>query len=228
MMDAFILAAGRGERLRPLTDITPKPLVKVAGKPLIVHHILNLREAGFSRIIINVSWLAEKIIDALGDGSRFGVSLVYSREPGSPLETAGGIINALPLIKSERFVAVNADIWCDPPFDQVLVIPGEQAGLLLVENPAHHSRGDYGLEDNWLVWPDQSSNVLTFSGISWFSRNLFENRPKKILPLRDVIAETIDRGTVGGRIFAGRWIDIGTLERLKEAERITCGDVTPR
>jgi MurNAc alpha-1-phosphate uridylyltransferase len=208
-MKAMILAAGRGERLRPLTDTTPKPLLEVRGKPLIVHHLEALARAGFTEIVINLSWLGEQIRARLGDGADFGVSIAYSEEVEA-LETAGGIQQALPLL-GERFIAVNADVYCDYDFAH-LRARDSLAHLVLVDNPDHHPAGDFGLEGATVS--NDGSPRYTFSGIAQYQRRFFADlAPGKqaLAPLFRVAAE---RDQVSGELFRGEWVDIGTAERL--------------
>jgi MurNAc alpha-1-phosphate uridylyltransferase len=215
-MKAMILAAGRGERLRPLTDKTPKPLIKVAGKSLIEYHLENLAHAGFKDIIINTAWLAEKIHDQLGDGASYGVSISYSDE-GTALETAGGIIKALPQLGDDPFVVVNGDIWCDYDFSRLPELePGKQAHLLLVDNPDHNPTGDFALENSLIR--NTGNTMYTFSGIGIYTPAFFANQPKGALPLAPIIRSKSDNDMVSGEHHPGRWTDVGTVERLDELE----------
>lgn len=215
-MKAMILAAGRGERLRPLTDTLPKPLVKIAGKSLIEYHIKNLADAGFREIIINTAWLAQKIHQQLGDGSKYGVSITYSDE-GEALETAGGIINALPLLGDEAFIVVNGDIWCDFNFSTLPELAaGMQAHLVLVKNPPHNLKGDFALQNNLIK--NTGEPMTTYSGIGIFSTIFFSSQKKGISPLAPIIREKCERNLVSGQYHAGRWTDVGSLERLQQLE----------
>lgn len=215
-MKVMILAAGRGERLRPLTDEIPKPLIKVAGKALIEYHLDNLAKAGFHDIIINTAWLAEKLHTELGDGSRYGVTIQYSDE-GKALETAGGIINALPLLGDEPFLVVNGDIWCDFDYSS---LPGLQANiqahLVLVDNPQHNQQGDFAL-DNHLI-ANTGSSMYTFSGIGIYSARFFAEQQPGALPLAPIIRNKCTKNLVSGQHYAGLWTDVGTVERLQELE----------
>lgn len=216
-MHAMILAAGRGERMRPLTDHTPKPLLELAGKPLIVHQIERLRRAGFTDLVINTSWLGEQIEQSLGDGRSLGVTIQWSREPDPPLETAGGIVRALPLLGDEPFLVVNGDIWCDLPLDRFSPFqPRAQAHLVLIDNPAHNPDGDFGLDDDGVIRAD--GNRKTFSGIGVYDPALFADLAPGHRRLRPVLDEAIERGAVTGEHYEGRWVDIGTPERLAELE----------
>jgi MurNAc alpha-1-phosphate uridylyltransferase len=209
-MKAMILAAGRGERLRPLTDTTPKPLLQIAGKPLIAYHLEALARAGFSEVVINISWLGEQIRARLGDGAAFGLSIEYSEEPAA-LETAGGIVQALPLL-GERFVVVNADIFTDYDFSRLRAIDSP-AHLVLVDNPDHHAGGDFSLQGT-TVGDDQSGRH-TFSGISQYHRDFFAELPHGKQALAPLLHAAIARGRVSGELFQGTWVDIGTAERLQ-------------
>lgn len=216
-MKAMILAAGRGERMRPLTDKIPKPLIKIHSKALIVWHIEKLSYLGFSEIVINIAYLGEKIISFLGDGSKWGVSLLYSDERGSgALESAGGIIKALPLLGNDTFLVVNGDIWCDYEFESDFDLGSDLAHLILVPNPLHNIAGDFAIEHNRAL---NSADVkYTFSGIGYYSPELFSTSLEEKLPLAPVLRKAIDEKRVGASIYEGVWHDIGTPERLSEAE----------
>jgi len=209
-MKAMILAAGRGERLRPLTDTTPKPLLQVDGKALIEYHLEALVRAGFDEVVINLSWLGEQIRDRLGDGTAYGLSIEYSEEP-TALETAGGIVQALPLL-GERFVVVNADIFTDYDFTRLRTIDS-LAHLVLVDNPDHHARGDFSLQGT-TVGNDEKGRH-TFSGISLYHRDFFTELPTGKQALAPLLRAAIAKGQVSGELFQGKWIDIGTAERLQ-------------
>ena len=222
-MHAMILAAGRGERMRPLTDTLPKPLIPVAGKPLIQWHIEKLAAAGIHEIVINHAWLGERLEDTLRDGRQFGVNIRYSAEAVA-LETAGGIATALPLLGTAPFLVMNGDIWCDwqpaQAFDiaRSLTDSTKEAWLLLVPNPDHHPNGDFGLTASGLV-SEQTHNKHTFAGIGVYQPSLFgqtpANKPAKLAPL---LREAMARQTVCGQLHAGAWIDVGTPERLNTLE----------
>ncbi|MGB9128140.1 MAG: nucleotidyltransferase family protein [Thiobacillus sp.] len=220
----MILAAGRGERMRPLTDHTPKPLLAVGGKPLIVWHIERLHAAGFTHIVINHAHLGEQIEAALGNGAAFGVSIEYSREV-SALETAGGIATALPLIDAEVFAVVNGDIYCEYDFSRLaepmarLAAGHDQAHLVLVDNPPHHPQGDFVLDAGRVHNPDSPLSALhsrlTFSGIGVYHRALFAHTPAgEKAPLAPLLRRAIDAGRASGEHYAGRWEDVGTPARL--------------
>ncbi|MDP3420037.1 MAG: nucleotidyltransferase family protein [Thiobacillus sp.] len=221
----MILAAGRGERMRPLTDNTPKPLLVVGGKPLIVWHIERLRAAGFDRIVINHAHLGQQIEDALGNGAAFGVTIAYSRE-GSALETAGGIATALPLIGVDVFPVVNGDIFCEYDFSRLaepmarLAAGQDQAHLVLIDNPPHHPQGDFVLDGGRLTTADTPSPArLTFSGIGVYHRALFTGTPAgEKAPLAPLLRQAIDAGRASGEHFGGRWVDVGTPERLQQLD----------
>jgi MurNAc alpha-1-phosphate uridylyltransferase len=213
-MKAMILAAGRGERMRPLTDHTPKPLLLVAGKPIIVHTINQLVTAGFTDIVINHAHLGEQIEAALGNGHTLGASIRYSPEGEQALETAGGIINALPLLGDEAFLVVNGDIATDFDFASLKNVRVDLAHLVLVANPEHHAQGDFGLDSNGLV-DEQATEQLTFSGIGLYSPKLFNNLPAGSRKLGPLLRQAIAQQRVSGQKFAGFWLDIGTPERLQ-------------
>ena len=213
-MRAMILAAGRGKRLRPLTDKTPKPLIRVAGKSLIEYHLENLAHAGFKDIVINTAWLAEKIHEQLGDGSAYGVSIEYSDE-GTALETAGGIIKALPLLGEDPFLVVNGDIWCDYDFSRLPELEsGKQAHLLLVDNPDHNPAGDFALDSGLIR--NTGNTMYTFSGIGIYRPAFFAGQSEGALPLAPIIRSKCESNMVSGEYHPGRWTDVGTVERLDE------------
>lgn len=214
----MILAAGRGERMRPLTDSVPKPLLKVAGKPLIVYHIERLAAAGFREIIVNIAHLGQMIPEALGDGSEWGVKLLYSdeRQEGA-LESAGGIIKALPLVDGENFLVVNGDVWTDYPFDPNVDMGGNLAHLILVPNPEHNPEGDFGLADNTAL--SDADTKYTFSGIGYYAPELFAGLPYGRHALGPLLREKMLSGRVGAELYVGIWRDIGTPERLEYLNR---------
>jgi MurNAc alpha-1-phosphate uridylyltransferase len=231
-MRAMILAAGRGERMRPLTDHTPKPLLEVHGKPLIVWHIERLVAAGIREIIINHAWLGEQIEQRLGDGDRFNARLSYSPE-SIALETAGGIAQALDFFGGSAFIVVNGDIWCDwdpglaPSIAAAMQKHAALASLVLVDNPAHHPKGDFELTAAGLV-QDASQrdghSTLTFSGIGIYHPALFAALPKGVpAPLAPLLRASMPFGQVIGRRHAGNWVDVGTPQRLAELNQ--CRDL---
>jgi MurNAc alpha-1-phosphate uridylyltransferase len=213
-MKAMILAAGRGERMRPLTDHTPKPLLKVSGKPLIEHTIRQLVTAGITDIVINHAHLGQHIENALGDGSRFGANLRYSPEGEQALETAGGIINALPLLGSEVFLVVNGDIATDFSYVELSKLKVDLAHLILVDNPEHHAKGDFGLANDGLVV--ESGEQFTFSGIGLYRAELFKDTPPGIRKLGPLLRQAMANRRVTGQKYSGFWMDIGTPERLQQ------------
>lgn len=211
-MKAMILAAGRGERMRPLTDHTPKPLLKVAGKALIEYHLENIRQAGMKEVVINHAWLGEQIESCLGDGSRFGLTIEYSRE-GEALETAGGIQKALPLLGDAPFIAINGDIWTDYSLASLPAAPQGLAHLVLVENPPQHPQGDFMLQDGYLK--PEGDHCLTFSGIGLYRPALFAGLKPGVAPLAPLLREAMSRQEISGEHHTGQWFDIGTPERLQ-------------
>ena len=213
----MILAAGRGDRLRPLTDDTPKPLIEVAGKSLIEYHLINLAAAGFKEIIINTAWLAEKIHQQLGNGERYGVSIQYSDEE-TALETAGGIINALPLLGGDPFLVVNGDIWCDFDFTTLPKLnDSAQAHLVLVNNPLHNQDGDFALQGDLIK--NTGDLMLTFSGIGIYSPDFFTEQSSGSVPLAPIIRKKCDYDLVSGQFYDGSWTDVGTIQRLHNLEK---------
>jgi MurNAc alpha-1-phosphate uridylyltransferase len=218
----MILAAGRGERMRPLTDHTPKPLLQVGGKPLIVWHIERLHAAGFTHIVINHAHLGQQIEDTLGNGAGLGVSIEYSREV-SALETAGGVATALPLIAAEVFAVVNGDIYCEYDFSRLaeplarLAAGHDQVHLVLVDNPPHHPQGDFVLDAGRVIASPLTAHPsrLTFSGIGVYHRALFAHTAAgEKAPLAPLLRLAIDAGRCSGEHYAGRWEDVGTPARL--------------
>ena len=213
----MILAAGRGERMRPLSDTVPKPLLEAGSKPLIVHLIEQLVRAGLPDMVINHSHLGEKISAYLGDGHRYGASIVYSHEAGGGLETGGGIFKALPLIDSDPFVVVNGDIWTDFPFDRLPSRLEGLAHLVLVDNPPQHPAGDFSLRDG-RVW-DEGEPRLTFSGIGVYARGLFDGCHPGKFPLAPLLRDAMRQGKVSGEHYTGRWQDVGTPLRLEALDQ---------
>lgn len=216
MPSAMILSAGRGERLRPLTDTTPKALLEVAGEPLIVRHLRALREAGIKDVVINLSHLGEQIRDALGDGNKFGVRIRYSPEPTPPLETGGGIHQALPLLGPDPFWVVNADVCTDYQFSALSLADSDDAHLVLVDNPPHHLEGDFHLKDDRVR--EQPGTRLTFAGIGFYRPRLFDACEPGCFPLAPLLRAAIRDGRASGEHYRGLWTDIGTAERLAEAQ----------
>lgn len=211
---AMILAAGRGERMRPLTDRVPKPLLPVAGKPLIQYHVEALARAGVRQLVVNHAHLGEQLVAFLGDGSRWGVSITYSPEPSGALETGGGIFQALPLLGSEPFWVVNGDVWSDYSFLPQSLTLDALAHLVMVDNPAHNPRGDFVLTDTGLL-TDGDGKRLTYSGIGVFRAALFSNCTPGAFPLAPLLRQAMAEGRVTGKHYTGRWLDIGTPERLR-------------
>jgi len=218
----MILAAGAGERMRPLTNHTPKPLLRVAGVPLIEHHISRLADAGIGEIVINVSHLADQIIDYCGDGRRWGVSISYSPE-SLALETAGGIINAMSLLGSKPFMVVNGDIWTDYPFAKLvqreLSSADWEAHLILVDNPPQHPLGDFTLDSNGHMRLKEAGDMgHTYAGLGLYTGNFFSAAAAGKLALRPLLDSAISRGMVSGEYYGGEWVDVGTPQRLKELD----------
>lgn len=224
MMKAMILAAGKGERLRPLTLHTPKPLIRAGGVPLIEYHLKALAAAGFDDIVINHAWLGEQIETHLGDGSRFGVTIRYSAE-GEPLETGGGILQALALLGSEPFVVVNGDVWTDYDFAALRQAHQGLAHLVLVDNPAHHPEGDFSLSEGEVRDVPAVGQRLTYSGLAVLSPRLFEGCQPGAFKLAPLLRNAMALGQVSGEHFQGRWVDVGTHERLAEVQQLLRGSL---
>lgn len=212
----MILAAGRGERMRPLTDDTPKPLLRCAGAALIDRHLAALAAAGFREVVVNLAWLGARIRSHVGDGSAWGLRVNYSDEGAHALETAGGIVRALPLLGDAPFVVVNGDIVTDYPFARLALAPGELARIVLVDNPPHRQDGDFALEAGRVA--AMGDRRLTFSGIGVYHPDLFAGLADGPAPLAPVLRAAMERGRVGGEHYRGLWMDIGTPERLAAAE----------
>lgn len=225
----MILAAGRGQRMMPLTADCPKPLLPVNGKPLIVYHIENLVAAGITEIVINHAWLGKKIEQQLADGSQFGASIEYSAETDGGLETAGGIVKALPLLAfdNEPFIVINGDIWTD--YDLSLLKSrslGNCLGhLVLVNNPQHNPRGDFILGDNGLVESKHSvkDQTYTFSGIGLYSLQLFTGLEPAKIPLAPILRQYMMTQQISGELYQGCWTDVGTPQRLEQIEQAIRG-----
>jgi MurNAc alpha-1-phosphate uridylyltransferase len=219
-MKAMLLAAGRGERLRPLTDAVPKALVEAGGKPLIAWHLERLARAGFREAVINVSHLGERIIERIGDGRRYGLRLHYSRER-ERLETAGGIANALPLLGAEPFLLVNADVYCECDFSRLRKVElGERlAHLVLVPNPPHRAKGDFSLRAGSVG--DEAAPRYTYAGVAVMAPALLAPvKPGEKAPLAPLLYDAAARGRLGGELYEGLWQDVGTVERLAELEGV--------
>lgn len=218
-MKAMILAAGRGERLRPLTDTTPKPLLTVGKKSLIEYHLENLAKAGITQIIVNTAWLAKEIHHRLGDGGRYGVNITYSDEVEA-LETAGGIIQALPLLGNEPFLVVNGDIFTDFDFSSLEPLDTTmQAHLILVPNPEHHQQGDFAISHS-LLSNQQPANRYTYSGIGIYSPPFFSDHKVGKLALAPLLRNKAENGCVSAQLYNGKWTDVGSIERLLSLRNI--------
>jgi MurNAc alpha-1-phosphate uridylyltransferase len=219
-MKAMLLAAGRGERLRPLTDTLPKALVEAGGKPLIAWHLERLARAGIREAVINISHLGERIVERLGDGARFGLRLHYSRER-ERLETAGGIAKALELLGRAPFLLVNADVYCECDFARLMSVQLGQrlAHLVLVPNPAHRPKGDFSLAGGRIG--DAATPRYTYAGVALVAPKLVESvKPGEKAPLAPLLYDAAARGLLGGELYEGLWQDVGTVQRLAELERL--------
>jgi MurNAc alpha-1-phosphate uridylyltransferase len=216
-MKAMILAAGRGERLRPLTLQMPKPLLRVRGQPLIARHLAALARAGVREVVINLSWLGEQIRAALGDGAGFGVRIHYSDEGPEPLETGGGIFHALPLLGPDPFLLVNGDIFTDLDPGSLALEPDALGHLVLVPNPTHHPRGDFALLDGRIAAAGEPR--YTYAGLGVIHPELFAGCRAERFPLLPLLQRAIAQGRLYGELYTGRWTDVGTAERLAALER---------
>jgi MurNAc alpha-1-phosphate uridylyltransferase len=214
----MILSAGRGERLRPLTDHSPKPLLMVGNKPLLQYHIEALAIAGITELVINHALMGEMIEDYFGDGHAFKVDISYSVEGSEPLETGGGILHALPLLGEKPFIVVNADVWTDYDFSSLPEEPEGLAHLVLVRNPPHHAQGDFTLQGNKVK--DVGQDSYTYSGIGVYQQALFADMEEGTFPLAPLLRTAIQKNLVSGEFYAGTWLDIGTEERLDVANNM--------
>ena len=215
-MKTMILAAGYGKRLRPLTDHTPKPLVEIGGKPLVVHHLEKLAAAGFNEIIINLGHLGSKIPEVLGDGSSWGISIAYSDEGADPLETGGGLTKALPLLGQDLFLVVNGDVWCDLDFATIpkALPPGDDALLYLVPQPEWRERGDFALSKEGRVTESENPDLL-FTGIALYHPRILDGAKVEKFSIVPRLKAAIAGNRVGGILHEGAWDDVGTPERLE-------------
>ena len=220
----MILAAGRGERLRPLTDRLPKPLIKIGDRCLIEHHLVALAQAGVDQVVINLDHLGDMIESHIGDGKRYGLSVTYSHEPEGALETGGGIRQALRLITADPFVVLNGDIWTDLQLDSLPDGIDGQGHLLLVDNPVHNSAGDFHLLGQKVLNQSVGDSIsLTYSGIGIYRHSLFNDSPRKRFSLADLLRQAADGDQLSGQYFPGQWIDVGTVDRLSEARHLAIG-----
>ncbi len=209
----MLLAAGRGERLRPITDTLPKPLVEVAGKPLIAYHLEALARSGVREVIVNLSWLGGLIRAALEEGDRYGLRITYSEEGPEPLETGGGIFKALPLLGPEPFLVVNADIWTDMEFSRNLPLEHDaHARIVLAPNPSHHPQGDFGVENGLVV--ERPSDRFTYTGVGLYRPEFFAGCQPGKFPMLPLLRRAIAARRLRGEVFHGRWCDAGSPERL--------------
>ena len=215
-MKAMLLAAGRGERLRPITDTLPKALVEVRGKSLIEHHLGALAKAGVRSVVVNLGWHGEQIAERLGSGERFGMTVTYSPEGENILETGGGIVRALPLLGDEPFLVVNADVFTDMPYDP-RPLDDADGHLVLVPKPAYRPYGDFALEDGRVS--NAEDRPYTFSGVAMYRPSMFANLEAGRFPLAPLLRDTADSGRLTGEVWNGMWEDVGTPERLAEVNQ---------
>ncbi len=208
----MVLAAGRGERMRPITDTLPKPLVPVAGKPLIGYHLERLAHAGINEVVINLSWLGERIRAALGDGRDYGLSISYSEEGPVPLETGGGIFKALPVLGPGPFLVVNGDTWSDIDYGHLALEDGALGRIVLVPNPTHNLRGDFGIEGDVVV--ERDTDRFTYSGVGVYHPEFFDGCSPGRFPMLPLLKRAIAARALRGELHRGEWCDVGTPERL--------------
>jgi N-acetyl-alpha-D-muramate 1-phosphate uridylyltransferase len=217
---AMILAAGRGERMRPLTDSLPKPLLRIAGKPLLQYHLEAVRAAGIRDVVINLAWQGEKISEYFGDGAHFGLSIEYSEEQPKALETAGGIFRALPRLRPAPFIVINGDIFCDFPLATLAIGAGDWAHLVLAPNPPQHPQGDFGCAAGRAL--QDAPQRFTFSGIAIYREEFFADCVDGAFPLKPLLVRAMQQGRCSAEVYAGVWEDVGTPERLATLDaRIT-------
>lgn len=214
----MILSAGRGERMRPLTDTLPKALIPVSGKPLIEYHLAALVKAGVTDVVVNLAWLGGQIRAALGDGSRYGVHIEYSDEGAAALETGGGIVRALKLLGPEPFWVINGDVLTDYAFTESQLAAGDLARLILVPNPAHNPAGDFGIAAGRVV--NQAGQLYTYSGTGLFHPDLFAGLQPEAFPLAPLLRQAADENLLAAELYEGSWLDVGTPERLQQAEAL--------
>ena len=212
----MVLAAGRGERLRPLTDEVPKCLVEVQGRSLLERHLANIRAAGIRTVVINLGWLGEKIVERVGSGRRFGLNVLYSQEGDNILETGGGINNALPLLGNEAFLAVNADIFTDMPVPQLELEDGHVGHLVMVPSPDYREGGDFDIREGLIRNGEEQR--LTFSGVAMYRPSFFDDCKPGRFPLAPMLREAADNGRLAGSLYEGQWADVGTPERLQAVQ----------
>jgi N-acetyl-alpha-D-muramate 1-phosphate uridylyltransferase len=215
-MRAMVLAAGRGERMRPITDTLPKPLVQVAGKPLIAYHLERLAKAGIREVVINLSWLGDRIRASLGDGHDYRLSITYSDEGPVALETGGGIFEALPLLGPEPFLVINGDTWSNIDYGRLALEDGATGRIVLVPNPTHHPRGDFGIEGNVVV--DREVDRFTYSGVAVYRPEFFAGCSPGRFPMLPLFKRAIAARLLRGELHRGEWCDVGTPERLAELD----------
>jgi MurNAc alpha-1-phosphate uridylyltransferase len=216
-MIAMILAAGRGQRLAPITDVCPKPLVPVLGKPLIVYQIERLKAAGFKEFVINLHYLGEQIEDTLADGSELGVKISYSKEK-EPLDVAGGVSNALHLLGDNPFLLVSSDIYTDFPYESLLGLNPKVAHMVMVPNPEYHPNGDFDIKNGKLA-EKSDKNSMTYANIGVFQPQFFATLPNKVYPLSGLLYPAVKANLISAQIFEGSWANVGTLKELHELEQ---------
>lgn len=214
----MLLAAGRGERLRPLTDQRPKALVEVQGSSLLERHLERMRDSGIGTVVINLGWLGEQIVDRIGSGARFGLNVIYSQEGSNVLETGGGIHKALPFLGDEPFLVVNADVYTDMCLPEIDLAEDCVGHLVLVPTPDYRQRGDFDLDRGRIL--NSESPRLTFSGVAVYRPAFFEGCEAGRFPLAPMLREAADAGQLSGELYEGQWADIGTLERLDAVNRL--------
>lgn len=218
MKKAMLLAAGRGERLKPLTDTLPKPLMQVGAQSLIEHNLSKLKASNIEEVVINVCYRAKQIMEHVGNGERYGLKITFSYEPEEPLGTGGGVLQALRFLGDEPFILLSSDIWTDYPFERLKVSPGKDAHLIMVENPHFHPNGDYALLPTGLL-DSQTEPKSTYGNIAVIHPTLFEGRAVDSFPLASLLVESMGKRKVSGELYQGKWFNVGTIEELKRLEQ---------
>lgn len=213
-MRAMILAAGRGERLRPLTDETPKSLVDVGGRSLLERHLDHVRAAGIETVVINLGWLGDRIVERVGSGRRYGLEVVYSQEGDNILETGGGILKALPTLGSQPFLVINADVFTDMPVPDVILADDHLGHLVMVPSPAYRKGGDFDIAGGLIR--NTSEQSLTFSGVAIYRPEFFAGCKAGRFPLAPMLRDAAEKGQLSGSLYEGLWADVGTPERLAQ------------
>ena len=219
MKKAMLLAAGRGERLKPLTDSLPKPLMQVGSMSLIEHNLLKLKASGIEEVVINVCYRAKQIMEQIGDGQRYGLKVIFSYEPNKPLGTGGGVSQALRFLGDAPFILLSSDIWTDYPFDQLRLLADQVAHLVMVENPYFHPKGDYSLLPTGLLDPEVEPKY-TYGNIAIIHPDLFKESVDHSFPIANLFVKGMQAKKISGELYRGKWFNVGTIEELKRLNQM--------